>query len=571
MSDPATSNPATANPATPNPETSLLAPTSSSPQSVLVVGAGPVGLVAACELARQGVMPRLIDTLPEPTTQYRAVGVQPRSQEMMAALGVLDRIRSLALPQVAIEIDAPRPNGFETLTRVDLTGLPSRFPTLLNLPQTDTEAVLRERAAELGVVIERGVSLTELTMDDTGVDVVLSTPTGEERARVDWIVAADGGHSTVRAAVGSKLEGSFHGTHFVVADVSIEADFARDTTRLFAAPDGLTVMMCMLHNRTRLLFQIPDPGTDAPTPTLEDIQRLAHQRMGGNVRVYDPESISYYTIHHAQVPNYRVDRALLAGDAAHIHSPAGGQGMNTGMQDAANLAWKLALVCRGLAEPKIMDSYHNERHPVGADVVRRTTMMANGMTLSGPAALARNAVMKTVGHLEGLRQVMAESISEVSVAYPNSPITAATGHRPHRAPAPGSHAADLAGLTTMRGEAVSIGDLLQEPGHLLLALTDDPASLEQLADALGPIGRVIAFIPDTASLPSPASSAVPPITSIADPEGALASHYGVGPHGLALVRPDGYLGYLSTTIDPDALQEYLSTRLHAVTNTPVRV
>ena len=370
--------------------------------------------------------------------------------------------------------------------------------------------------------------------------------------RVDWIVAADGGHSAVRAAVGSKLAGTFEGSHFILADVSVESDYARDTTRLFAGGDGLTVMLCMLDNLTRLMFQVPDPGANAPAPTLEEVQRLATERMGAHVRLYDAKSITYYTIHHAQVPQYRVNRAMIAGDAAHIHSPAAGQGMNTGMQDAANLAWKLALVCRGLVDPAILDSYHDERHPVGADVVRRATLMANAMTLSGPAAWTRNAALRMANHIEPIRRNLAAAITQVSVAYQDSPITDAAGHRGHGAPDPGSHAADLAGLTTVRGDALAIGDLLREPGHLLLTQTSDVGLLRQLADVLGPIGRVLPVVADAAGAPPEA---------VVDADGVIAGEYGIGRSGMALIRPDGYFGYLSTTTEPVDLQTYLEARL----------
>ncbi|HET6293605.1 MAG TPA: FAD-dependent monooxygenase [Kribbella sp.] len=527
-------------------------------QAVLIVGAGPVGLVAACELARQGVTARVIDALPQPTTQYRAVGVQPRSQEMLAALGALGRIQDLALPQVAIEIDAPRADGFERLARIELTDLPSRYPSILNLPQTDTEAVLRQRAGELGIAIERAVELTGLTMDDTGVGVTLSTPNGSEATRVDWIIGADGAHSTVRRLVGSKLVGTFEGSHFILADVAVQSDYARDTTRLFAAPNGLTVMLCMRDNRTRLMFQIPDPGDGAPAPTLEDVQLLAHDRMGPGVRVYDPESITHYGIHHAQIPQYRVNRALLAGDAAHIHSPAGGQGMNTGMQDAANLAWKLALVCRGLAEPQLLDSYHTERHPIGAEVVRLTTAMATGMTLSGALAGGRNAAMKAISHISPLRHTLAQTLTEVAVGYLNSPITAAAGKRRRHAPQPGAHATDLPGPTSPHAEPVHIDDLLRTPGHVLLTLTDEAHLLDELGEVLGAIGHVVPIVTRT-------DEATP--GAIVDPTSSIAEHYAIGPKGLALIRPDGYFGYLSTSTDPQALQSYLTTRLYARTTT----
>jgi 2-polyprenyl-6-methoxyphenol hydroxylase-like FAD-dependent oxidoreductase len=522
-------------------------------QSVLVVGAGPVGLVAACELARQGITPRLIDALPAPTKQYRAVGVQPRSLEMLDALGVVDQLLDLALPQVAIQIDAPiGGGGFKELVRVAFAGVPSRHPQLMNLPQTDTEAILRARAADLGVAIEQGVKLTSLRMDDSGVDVVLDTAAGPERAHVDWIIGADGGHSTVRKLIGAKLDGNFRGTHFIVADVSIDTELPRDTTRLFTGGDGLTVIMCMQHNRSRLLFQIPDPGADAPPPTLVDVQRLASARIGDGIRIYQPESISRYTIHHAQVPEYRLGRALLAGDAAHIHSPAGGQGMNTGMQDAANLAWKLALVCQGKADPALMDSYHDERHPVGAAVVRRTTLMANTMTLTGPAAGLRNAALLAAGHSTALRHALAESITETNVAYHHSPITARTGPRTRRGQDAGSYSADLPHLVTTTGDPISIGDLLRRPGHLLLALSTDPATLADLREAVGPIATVVPVVTAASGAPGDA---------IVDTRKAIAAQYGIGPHGFVLIRPDGYIGYVSDTSDLPRLRDYLHDRL----------
>ncbi len=525
-----------------------------APKSVLVVGAGPVGLVAACELARHGVVPRLIDQLPERTTQYRAVGVQPRSQEMLATLGVLDRLQARSLPQRAIEIDVASAQDFRTLARVDLTNVPSRYPMIVNVPQTETEAVLRERADELGITIEHGTALANLDSDDRRVDVVLRTDGGEEHARFDWVIGADGGHSAVRKAVGSRLRGRFHGSHFVVADVHLEGDFAPDTTRLFAATHGgLTVMMCMQQQRVRLMFQVPAPAPDMPQPTLEDVQRLAATRMGSSVRVYDPESIGYYSIHHAQVPRYRVGRVFLAGDAAHIHSPAGGQGMNTGMQDAANLAWKLALVCRGVADPALLDSYHAERHPVGASVVRRTTLMASAMTLSGWRGRVRNRVIEAAARHRSLRRALAVSTTETSVAYPWSPIVVSSRRRPRTAAVAGSYVPDVPALQDIRGHELHLGDLLRRPGHILLALTDDPDTLDRLRAVVGGIGAVVPVV-DTAA----AATA----DTIIDPSGSVGARLGIGECGLALIRPDGYIGYLSPSTDPVELSAYLRERLH---------
>jgi 2-polyprenyl-6-methoxyphenol hydroxylase-like FAD-dependent oxidoreductase len=532
----------------------------SVPDTVLVVGAGPSGLIAAIELARHGITARVVEALVTPTIQSRAVGVQARSQEMLATLGVLERITALSLPQHFIEIDVADGDGVRRLARIDMTDLPSRHPSLLNLPQTSTEAVLRERAGELGVTIERGVRLTGLTQDDEGVDVVLQSERGEEHARVGWVVGTDGGHSAVRTSVGSALHGGFHGSHFAMADLIVESPYDRDVTRLFAARGGLTIMLCMAGGRTRLMFQVPEPGP-ASGPTLEEIQALAHERMSTSVTVSDPTWMTYYSIHHAQVPQYRIGRVLLAGDAAHIHSPAGAQGMNTGMQDAANLAWKLALVARGLAGEGLLDSYHDERHPVGAAVVRKATLMADAMTLTGVAAVVRDAVIRTVGHHERITHAMAENFAELTVAYRHSPIVGSAVPSRRGAVRAGDHVDDLLEMTGPDGTPVLVEDLLRRhPGHLVLALTADPAELAALGQALGDLGTVVPVVRDGREAPSDA---------VVDPRGAVAERYGIGGRGLVLVRPDGYVGWLSGTIDVPALTDRLTAVLDRQ-RTPVR-
>ena len=338
---------------------------------VLVVGAGPVGLTAACQLARLGVPVRVVEALEQPTTESRAVAVHARSMEMLAALGVLPRLeaRGRRVPAVAV-LDG---RTGATRLRIDATGVPSRHPYVLDVPQPDTEALLAERAAELGVVVERGIRLTALIQDADGVDVTLRSPAGDETARVGWVVGADGGHSTTRTLAGTKLEGSFHGQHFAMADVDVDTTWPPDAIRMFQHPDGMGMLFPLEGDRARIMFFVDPPAPDAGDPTLEQIQALADTRMAGDVEVRNPRWLTYFEIHHAQVPRYRFGRVLLAGDAAHIHSPAGAQGMNTGVQDAANLAWKLALVARGRAGSDLLDTYNDERHPVGAAVVRTTT------------------------------------------------------------------------------------------------------------------------------------------------------------------------------------------------------
>ncbi|MGD9988561.1 FAD-dependent monooxygenase [Pseudonocardia sp.] len=492
--------------------------------TVLVVGAGPVGLTAAAQLARLGVPVRLVDALPEPTTESRAVGVHARSLEMLAALGVLPGLEARGRRIPALEMLDGRTG--ETRARLEVTTAPSRHPYVLDVPQPDTEAVLAERVAELGVTVERGTRLTALVQDSDGVDVTLTSADGEETTRVGWVVGADGGHSAVRGFAGTALEGSFHGQHFAMADVDVDTTWAPDAIRMFAHPTGMGILFPLVGDRARIMFVVDDPGAGAPDPTLDRIQALADERMGGGVTVRNPRWLTYFEVHHAQVPRYRFGRVLLAGDAAHIHSPAGAQGMNTGIQDAANLAWKLALVAGGRADSALLDSYDAERHPVGAMVVRATTTLTNVGTATGPKAAVRNAALFLVGHLPPVAHAVAATLAETTISYRDSALSVQHGRAAVKA---GDHAPDPAGT------AVAIEDLLATPGFLLVVQGGEHEA--ELREVLGDLGTVVGA------------------------DDALTRAYGWPIDGMALIRPDGYLGLVADSAHPDLLRDYLAQTL----------
>jgi 2-polyprenyl-6-methoxyphenol hydroxylase-like FAD-dependent oxidoreductase len=512
-------------------------------QSVLVVGAGPVGLVAACELARHGARVRLIDLLDEPNRESRAVAIHPRSQEALAAMGVLAEFEAVACPQTVLEIFS----GRSAKKRVRIgTDVASRYQRILNLSQSETERLLTRHAASLGIFIERGVRLTGLSQADDGVGVTLTAAAGTEQLRVGWVVGADGSHSTVRAAVGTSLHGVFKGETFVFADVSAETDMSPDTTRMFAHPDGLSGTFPMNGGRTRLLFQVgrPEPGA---VPTLEHVQNLVDQRMGGRWRLTKSNWLTYFEVHHGQIPQYRFGRVLLAGDAAHIHSPAGGQGMNTGIQDAVNLSWKLALVSTGRARADLLDSYQAERHPVGAAVIRQTNIMTEVMASSGATAQLRNIGLFLLGHSTALGAAIMSNLAEVTINYRTSPIIQNGGRRRSASVHQGDHLAEVAGLTHPDGTIAFIGDLLQRPGHVILLSGQDHATADELSRRLGDLGTVTLVLADAGGAPR---------GSIVDPAGEFGKRYGTGDNGMVVIRPDGYIGMITRPADNDAITAY---------------
>ncbi len=341
--------------------------------SVLIVGAGPVGLVLAVDLARRGIPIRIIDTLAAPTLESRALVVHARSLEMMEALGVARELIASGVQSTALEFHA---DG-RLLAHIQLQGLDSRFKFALSTPQPETERVLTERLAALGVTVDRGVTLVGLDQDDTGVRVRLVHANGlEEIVRTPWLVGTDGSRSTTRALIGERLLGTLQGETFLAGDVEATFPFDASTMHMFLFPeDGPILLFPTVGDRARVFAEIRDPEEKQRAPSSEWLQEVIARRHL-KIAIADAHWVTTFETRHAQVRRYRVGRVFLAGDAAHVHSPAGGQGMNTGMQDAFNLGWKLALAATSDVRDALLDSYHAERHPIAARVIEMTTDVA---------------------------------------------------------------------------------------------------------------------------------------------------------------------------------------------------
>jgi len=441
---------------------------------VLVVGAGPVGLVAAARLTRLGVPTRLVDELPVPSPFSKAVVVHARTLEMLEAMGIAGPFIDAGVRITAAEVRS----GGKVLVRSALDDVASRYPFMLDLPQDSSEAILAQHLVDVGGRVERGVRLAGLAAGDDEVDVTLEHADGRtEHTTVGWVIGCDGGHSTVRDAVGTKLKGSFHGVTFLLADVEVDWELDHETTTMFLHPAGVSAVFPLPGTRARMYIQLEDEQPHGSEPTLEQLQAAVVERIDAGAVVRDPHWLTYFEVHHGQVPAYRFGRVFLAGDAAHIHSPAGGQGMNTGMQDAYNLAWKLALVCHGRAAPQLLDSYGAERHPVGARVVKGTSLLTEVGTAANPALrLVRDGLMTVVGRVPAATKRMASTVTEATIGYPESAIVdEAVRHRPghqghdDRIEA-GEHAPDVEGLGHADGATVRLAEVLDDARHTALLI-----------------------------------------------------------------------------------------------------
>jgi 2-polyprenyl-6-methoxyphenol hydroxylase-like FAD-dependent oxidoreductase len=409
--------------------------------NVLVVGAGPVGLTMAADLARYGVAVRIVDKSARRTDKSKALVLWSRSLELIDRMGCGQNFVDAGFKVNAANIIA----GSRQVAHVRLDTIETPHPYALMLPQSETERLMEEQLNACGVQVERQVELVRFVLGADSVTAILRHSDGpEETVQAAWLIGCDGAHSSVRHGLGMQFEGNTLPSDWVLADVHLAGVRGKpDELNMFWHSDGALAIFPISPGRYRVIADVGDAHDDAhrADPTLEEVQAIVDKRGPGGIVASAPIWLASFQINERKVADYRVGRAFLAGDAAHVHSPAGGQGMNTGMQDACNLAWKLALVCRGLAAPEpLLDSYSVERSAVGRQVLvdagRLTTI---AILRGGVQQEVRNLVASLVFGLSPVRTAMANKLAELSIGYPASPLTR-PGRHGHSGPAPGQRA-----------------------------------------------------------------------------------------------------------------------------------
>jgi 2-polyprenyl-6-methoxyphenol hydroxylase-like FAD-dependent oxidoreductase len=384
-----------------------------SETQVLIVGAGPAGLAAAVTLAGHGVPFVLVDRLTAPETTSRAAAVHARTLQVLEKLGVAETMVAAGLKVPAVVLR----DRDTTLLRIDFSGIDSRYKFILALPQNETEAILTTRLAALGGRIERGQEAVAVTPEADSVSVTVRDEAGGQTAvRARYVVGADGYHSVVREASGIGFTPGTYAQSFVLADVHMDWPLPPDEMQGLLAREGVALVVPFSADR----FRIVATADHAPeTPGLQDVQTLLDQRgpLSAAARVRDIIWSSRFRIHHGVAAQYRSGRAFLAGDAAHVHSPAGGQGMNIGIQDAVALGERLAEVLAGRQPDAWLDGYERARRPVAEQVVALTDRMTRVGTMTGPAGQAvRNLMLRAIDHIPAAKARIAAQMAELGPA-----------------------------------------------------------------------------------------------------------------------------------------------------------
>jgi 2-polyprenyl-6-methoxyphenol hydroxylase-like FAD-dependent oxidoreductase len=393
---------------------------------VLIAGAGPTGLTAALELSRLGIGVRIVDRASERSLTSRALGIQARTVELLRVRGVGDELVRLGNPARSTTLYS----AGEKLASIELHRMPSEFNYVLLLAQSDTERLLTEQLNRQGVKIERGVELTAITQHRDGVSAVLCSGDGaEEMLDASYLIAADGSHSAIRKALGLPFTGKSLTHSYVLGDLHVAGDVPEDQLSIFLGRNGFLAVFPMGDGRFRFMATDPDGITgDTGDPTLEDIQRLYDRTVHLPARLYNLNWSSRFRINSRHMTTLRDGRVFFGGDAAHVHSPAGGQGMNAGIQDMVNLSWKLAMVLNGHARKDLLDTYQSDRVPVIRQLVRmteRATRALNSTNRLVHAAITRLAPI--VLARSRLQDKAAPRLGQLAAGYRGCPIAKGGG------------------------------------------------------------------------------------------------------------------------------------------------
>jgi 2-polyprenyl-6-methoxyphenol hydroxylase-like FAD-dependent oxidoreductase len=500
---------------------------------VLVVGAGPTGLTLACELARWRVPVRIVDRAPRFPHGSRGKGLSPRSLEVLDDLGVVERV----LASGATHIVFRKYRGTEVIAETDpeagLEATPDTpYPTALLIPQWRVEEILRERLADLGITVEPGAELRDFTQHRDGVTATV----GDEDIAAEYLVGCDGGRSGIRRALGVSFEGRTSDTQLMaVGDVEVDG-LGRDAWHQWFTADG-AMMLCPLPGsdafQVQASHEVDGDGTPLE-PTLERFQQT-FDRVAGvpGVRLRNLTWQSSYRVNVRMVDRLRVGRVFLAGDAAHVHPIAGGLGMNSGIQDAYNLGWKLGLVLDGGSGPRLLDTYEEERLPIAAWLLDITSQRM---------AAVLDAIRDPGG---GVDAVVTPETTQLLLAYPWSRLSRDAAGRPQGVRA-GDRAPDAPCRDAATGERMRLFDVFRGPHFTLLGVSERcrPA-LDATASGFVtpcPVGE--------GGTPCPVGEG-----GVVDDGGHVARVY--GEDVLVLVRPDGYVALVADAEDAQAVSAYL--------------
>jgi 2-polyprenyl-6-methoxyphenol hydroxylase-like FAD-dependent oxidoreductase len=520
----------------------------------LIIGAGPTGLLMGCILARFGVPFRIIDKKPERTLTANAVGIQTRTLELLDNLGIVHHFIKAGHECKAIHIHQEG----KDLAHIPLDQLDSTYRFILALPQSETERLLTEHLIELGAEVERPLELRELKHEEGHLNCVLTSLENDqsETLTCDWLLACDGANSKVRELCDLPFPGEDLSEQFMVANAEMSSFLSNSQIHLFLNPGTLLATIPFGSHSFRVAVNLHQ----SPRKFLveKEVKEFIQERSQGDYDVTSVSWISPFWIHSKIVKELRYGSVFLLGDAAHIHSPAGAQGMNTGLQDAYNLAWKLALVIQGKAKLTLLDSYQEERYPLVSQIVKRSERFTKMILLENPLLLSlRTLFFKILNKQPKLIKKITMQLTQLSLSYKKSSIIHYRGKIHPKAPQPGERVPDVYINQTAR-----LHVYLRTMQHKVLLFTGQHLNENDLARLTDLQQWLSEHYPETIKTFIISDKKLSGQENlILDEKMAIHQRYQVKTPALYLIRPDNYIAYCSKNLAPARLQTVLDVYL----------
>jgi 2-polyprenyl-6-methoxyphenol hydroxylase-like FAD-dependent oxidoreductase len=516
---------------------------------VLVVGAGPTGLMLANQLVRRGVRTLIIDRHAGPSLQTRALGVQARTLEIYAKLGIVERALELGKRGTGANMWAQG----RKVARIPLGDVgrgATPYPFILILGQDDNERIMGDRLGELGASVQWNTELVGLAQEPDSVAATLRSPDGSRRTiRTPWVAGCDGARSAVRELNGITFPGAPYEHVFFIADAEVTGSMVPDEVNVYLLRGGFHLLFPMRgKDHWRVVGILPPSLRERDDLTFETVIPLLRKEAETGLSFTGCSWFSTYRIHHRAASRFRDRRCFVLGDAAHIHSPVGAQGMNTGLQDAYNLAWKLALVVEGRADAELLASYEDERVPVARRLLN-TTDRAFRLAVSDSwlAGVLRTKVIARIAAFamsrERIQKFAFRLVSQIGIKYPNSSLSQSLDDLPEGAPRAGDRFPWLRLKLQADGPVEDLFQKLDDTRFNLIVI-GQPSPAEA---ALG-LGDLLRIHPVPADAGNDAELA-----------GAQIPH-----PSFYLVRPDGHVGLCGIRLEAAAVQRYVKERLRFV-------
>jgi 2-polyprenyl-6-methoxyphenol hydroxylase-like FAD-dependent oxidoreductase len=486
--------------------------------TVLIVGTGPAGLFAACELFRHGVKPRIVERRLEPHHEARGTALQPAVLEMLDRAGLIDPFLRASVHIRHLQLMGP---GLQEIGSTNLADIGCTYSFQCSLPQWRTETILRERLGSLGLEIEFGTEVTSIEEDAAGLRVTLEAGGRTEVITPAYVLGAGGGHSITRHSMQEHLVGETYDGRYLVADAKLALACPPECGRVFVGPTGFTLFSPLPDEHWLIFVNRDEADTERELPTATELGELLNRRVGTDVGLSDLHWVSYFKMHKRAVKQLSDGRRFLLGDAAHLSSPMGGEGLNAALLDAADIAWKLALVTRGAAKPSLLESYAIERG-IADQHVLEVSDEVHGLVMELVDACARGG-MPNLPPPDPVQELSASRRrSMLDVSYAGSALVGQAGSA-RMAPAPGER---FPARVRLRGTC-----------HYLLVFGTAPR-LENLRARWGKLVSI-----------------TDGVTAQID-----AAEAGVPDGGAVLIRPDGFIGFRAAPAD-DATMQALDAHL----------